>query len=87
MNMNLSYILMDAKQYERSVAVRDKALEIKPNYPELWRNMWLTFLRAGRYNDATNAVSIWASGTGHNSEAATRLGRLLEFFFQLEQLV
>ena len=78
MNMNLSYILMDAKQYERSVAVRDKALEIKPNYPELWRNMWLTFLRAKRYDEATEAIAIWATGTGRNPDAATRLGRQLQ---------
>ena len=78
MSMNLSYILMDAKQYERSIAIRDRALEIKPNYPELWRNMWLTFLRAKRYDDATNAIAIWASGTARNPEAATRLGRELQ---------
>ena len=78
MAMNLSYILMDARQYERSVAVRDVTLEIRPNYPELWRNMWLTFLRAGRYDEATNALAVWANGTGHNSYTATRLGRLLE---------
>ena len=78
MNMNLSYILMDARQYERSIAVRDVALELQPDYPELWRNMWLTFLRAKRYDDATNAISIWASGTGRNAQSATRLGHQLQ---------
>ncbi len=78
MYMNLSYILMDAKQYERSVAIRDRALELKPNFPELWRNMWLTFLRARHYDEATNAITIWANGSGRNPEAAMRLGRQLQ---------
>jgi tetratricopeptide (TPR) repeat protein len=78
MRMNLSYILMDARHYERSVKVRNETLELRPDYAELWRNMWLTFLRARRYDDATNALAIWASGTGRNPQAATRLGRQLQ---------
>lgn len=31
MNMNLSYILMDARQYERSITVRDMTLELQPD--------------------------------------------------------
>ena len=40
--------------------------------------MWLTSLRARRYEDATNALTIWASGTRRNTQTATRLGRLLQ---------
>jgi len=78
MRMNLSYIVADDHQYERAVRSRDEALEIWPDYWEAWRNIWLTFLRAGRYTDATDAVTRWADGTGRNPQAATRLGRLLE---------
>jgi len=78
MKMNLSYILMDARQYERSIKVRDETLELQPDYPELWRNMWLTFLRATLYGDATNAITNWARGTGRNPQAASHLGRLLQ---------
>ena len=78
MKMNLSYILMDDRQYERSIKLRDETLELQPDYPELWRNMWLTFLRAARYSDATHALSNWASGTGRNPQTATQLGRLLQ---------
>ncbi len=78
MNMNLSYILMDARQYERSVEIRDQTLKLQPDYPELWRNMWLTFLRADRYDEATDALTSWAIGTGLDPDAAVNLSRVLQ---------
>lgn len=78
MNMNLSYILMDARQYERSVEIRDETLKLQPDYPELWRNMWLTFLRADRYDEATDALTSWAIGTGRDPDAAVNLSRSLQ---------
>lgn len=78
MRMNLGYIAMDDRQYERSFKLHKETVEIKPDYWESWRNIWLIFLRAGRYADATDAVTQWASGTGRNRQAASRLGQLLE---------
>jgi len=78
MRMNLSYIVADDRQYERAVRLHEEALGIRPDYWESWRNIWLTFLRAGRYADATDAVTRWANGTGRIPKAATRLGQLLE---------
>lgn len=78
MKLNLAYILMDDRQYDRSIRLRDEALLLRPNYSELWRTMWLTMLRAGRYAEATVAVTHWARGTGRNLQAATHLGHLLE---------
>jgi len=78
MRMNLAYIVMDDRQYDRSIKLRDETFQLKPGYTEQWRNAWLTFLRAGRYVDATSAVTMWAKGTGRDARAATRLGQLLE---------
>ena len=87
MRMNLSYILADDRQYERAVKMRDEALTIRPDYWEAWRNIWLTFLRAGQYADATTAMQKWAEGTGRNPTAATQLGQLLEQHIKTEQAI
>jgi tetratricopeptide (TPR) repeat protein len=78
MKMNLSYILSDDHQYDRSVTLRNEALVIRPDYWEAWRNIWLTFLRAGRYTDASQAMTQWAKGFGIDPLAAERLSQLLE---------
>lgn len=75
---NLAYILADDRQYDRAIKFRDKALEIRPGHWEAWRNIWLNFLQAERYQDASGALRKWASGTRRNLLAATRLGELLE---------
>jgi TolB-like protein len=78
MKMNLSYILADDRQYDRAAKLHKEALEIRPDYFEAWRNIWLTFLRARRNTEATEAIIKWAEGTGRNPLAAARLGQLLE---------
>ena len=77
MSMNLSYIQMDAGLYELSIQTRDRTLHIKTDMFEQVRNMWLTFLRAGRYTDAVEALDTWARGTGRNAESAAKLSQLL----------
>jgi tetratricopeptide (TPR) repeat protein len=78
MKMNLSYILADDRQYDRAIELRDEALAIRPDYWEAWRNIWLTFLRARRYTDATQAMTKWTNGFGADPQAANRLSQLLE---------
>jgi len=78
MKMNLSYILADNHQYDRAVELHEEAMTIKPDYWDAWRNMWLTFLRAGRYTDASRALTQWTNGSGINSAAAKQLSQLLE---------
>ena len=78
MKMNLSYILADDQQYDRAVELCDEALAIRPDYWEARRNIWLTFLRAGRYTDASQALTQWTNGFGVDSQAAIRLSQLLE---------
>jgi TolB-like protein len=78
MRMNLSYILADDRQYDAAIRFQKEALEIRPDYFEAWRNIWLSYLRAGRYTDATMAIGKWAEGTGRDPSSTARLGELLE---------
>jgi TolB-like protein/Flp pilus assembly protein TadD len=87
MYMNLAYILMDAGDFDRSVELREATLRLRENLPELWRNSWLTLLRAGRYEDATFAMSQWAKGVGRDVRAAQELGHLLEGFHRTGEQV
>jgi TolB-like protein len=78
MTMNLAYILMDDGQFEETAKYRLLTLELRPDYTELWRNTWLTFMRAGEFDNATQALVNWAAGTGRDVDQARQLGRILE---------
>jgi TolB-like protein/tetratricopeptide (TPR) repeat protein len=80
MLMNLSYIQMDAGLFDDSLATRDRTLQVKSDMHEQMRNMWLTYLRADRYEEARGALLTWARGTGRELEAAEELGQLLMQF-------
>ena len=47
---------MDDGQFEEAAKYRLLTLELRPDYAELWRNTWLTFLRAGDFDSATQAL-------------------------------
>jgi TolB-like protein len=78
MTMNLAYILMDDGQFEETAKYRLLTLELRPDYTELWRNTWLTFMRAGEFDNATQALVNWAAGTGRDVAQARQLGSILE---------
>jgi TolB-like protein len=78
MTMNLAYILMDDGRFKEAAKYRELTLELRPGYTELWRNTWLTFMRAGEFENATQAVVNWAAGTGRDVDRARQLGRILE---------
>jgi TolB-like protein/cytochrome c-type biogenesis protein CcmH/NrfG len=78
MTMNLAYILMDDGQFEETAKYRLLTLELRPDYTELWRNTWLTFMRAGEFDKATQALVNWAAGTGRDVALARQLGSILE---------
>ncbi|MCH8058472.1 MAG: tetratricopeptide repeat protein [Proteobacteria bacterium] len=78
MTMNLAYILMDDGRFDESAKYRDIALQLRPNYTELWRNTWLTFMRAGQFENATQALVNWSGDTGRDVAEARQLGRILE---------
>ena len=78
MTMNLAYILMDDNRFEETAKYRELTLELRPDYSELWRNTWLTFMRAGEFDNATEALVNWAAGTGRDVVQARLLGNILE---------
>jgi TolB-like protein len=78
MTMNLAYILMDDGRFKESAKYRDLTLELRPNFTELWRNTWMTFMRAGEFENATEALVNWAAGTGRDVDQAEQLGRIIE---------
>ncbi|MCZ6707706.1 MAG: tetratricopeptide repeat protein, partial [Chloroflexi bacterium] len=76
MHMNLSYIYMDAGDFEKSIRIADEVWKRYPRYWEQMGNLFLTHLRAGRPADAATAMQLWAAGTGRDLEATDQLGRL-----------
>ena len=78
MTMNLAYILMDDGRFEETAKYRELTLELRPDYTELWRNTWLTFMRAGEFDNATEALVNWAAGTSRDVAQARQLGNILE---------
>ncbi len=74
MEMNLSYILMDSGDFDPAIETAHAILRRKPDYPELFGNLWLTYLRAGRPEDAADSILAWAAATGRDVEAAREIG-------------
>jgi hypothetical protein len=76
MHMNLSYIYMDAGDYEESIRIANETWERDPHYGEAMGNLFLTYLRAARPADAAKAMQFWAASTGRDVEATGEIGRL-----------
>ena len=68
---NLSYILMDAREFDESFAVGEAAVERFRDVDELYGRLWLAHLRAGRPEDAARYLVTWAEQTGRDPEAAS----------------
>ncbi|MGI9260632.1 MAG: hypothetical protein ACR2QR_01280, partial [Woeseiaceae bacterium] len=75
MQINLSYILMDAQQWDESFSIANQLLS-NGSYPSLLANKWIGALRTQRPNVAADLLSQWATATGRDVEAATALGQL-----------
>jgi TolB-like protein len=74
MQMNLSYIRMDAGQFDPAIDIARVVLQRKPDYSEQLGNLWLTYLRAGRPQEAAEVLGQWANATGRDAEAAAVIG-------------
>jgi len=68
--MNLSYILMDAGDFDASIRVAQENLERDPDYVEQHGNLWLTYLRSHRAEESVSSMVQWALLTGRDVEAA-----------------
>jgi TolB-like protein len=76
MRMNLSYIYMDAGDFDESIRIANETWERDPNYGEAMGNLFMTYLRAERPADAAKAMQLWAATTGRDVEATGQIGRL-----------
>lgn len=76
MAINLSYILMDARRWDASLAVAEPLLTAG-SYPSLLGNLWLGSLRARQPQRATLQLLDWAAATGRDRQAAAELGELI----------
>ena len=77
MSMNLSYILMEAENYEAAIRLAQETLRRTTTQGSQLRNLFLTYLRAGQPEGAAQALRDWAAATGRDGAAATEIGELL----------
>ncbi|MCH7895148.1 MAG: hypothetical protein IH907_11645 [Proteobacteria bacterium] len=76
MAMNLSYILADNSRFDEAFSLAQEVWERDPGLFELMGNLWLSMLRAGRVEDAVEAMRIWAVATERDEEAIERIANL-----------
>jgi TolB-like protein len=76
MRMNLSYIYMDAGDFEKSIRIANETWERDLHYGEQMGNLFLTYLRAERPERAAKAMQLWAAGTGRDVESVDQIGQL-----------
>jgi TolB-like protein len=74
MGMNLSYILMDAGDFDAAIELAHATLRRHSDQSEQLGNLWLTYLRAGRPEEAADVIRRWAAATGRDPEAARPVG-------------
>jgi adenylate cyclase len=74
MGRNLSYILMDAADFESSIEMSLLNMERHRDQYEQHGDLWLTLLRTGRPRDASRYLVEWAELTGRNAESARMVG-------------
>ena len=76
MAMNLSYILVDNSRFDEAFSLTQEVWEKDPGLSELMGNLWLSMLRAGRVEDAVEAMQIWAAATKRDLDAIEQVGLL-----------
>jgi len=84
--MNLSYIYMDAGDFEESIRIANETWERDPYYGEQMGNLFLTYLRDDRPADAAKAMQLWAASTDRDVEAVAQIGRLFIRYHQGESV-
>ena len=87
MQMNLSYMHMDAGDFDTAIKMAHDVRKRNPDYPLQFGNLYLTYLRAGRVAEAADAIQQWAVATGRDVEAATQVGQSFVYYQQTGQPV
>ena len=85
MRMNLSYILMDAGDFDTAIPMAHALLERSPGQYEQFGNLWLTYVRAGQPAGALEVIQHWAAVTGRDADAARQVGEAFVRYRQTGQ--
>lgn len=76
MRINLSYILLDAQEWNEAFSIADQLMS-NGSYPSLLGNTWVGALRSGQPEKAAELLHRWAAATGRDAEAAAAIGQLV----------
>ena len=66
---NLSYIHMDARNFERSMEIATG----HPDFPTIQRTSWIAYMRDGEFEKAVDPLIAWAETTGRDADAASQV--------------
>ncbi len=77
MQMNLAYILVDARQYDEAMSIAAQIAEEDPGYTAVRRNLFLHELRAGKIEDGTASLVTYTAIIGGDPVAARDIGDMM----------
>ena len=73
---NMSYIHMDAGNFERSMEIAPE----HPDFPTILRTSWIAYMRAGEFEKGADPLIAWAETTGRDADAASQIAeRIIDF--------
>jgi len=80
MQMNLAYILTDAREYDEALALAHAVVAARPGWVSQLRNAFLHELRAGKIDAGAAGLEHWAASEGRDVTAARDIGRLIVLY-------
>ncbi len=78
MRQNLAFILMEAREYDAALRELDRVRGSAPTFVITLRTVWNIQTRAGRYEEASEALESWLIRTGRDPDASARLADEVE---------
>lgn len=80
MPANLSYIHMDAGNFDEAIDLADELAAEYPNFPTVLRTSWLARMRAERFEEGAAPLRNWAELVGHDPEVASQIAeQIIDF--------
>jgi len=76
MNMNLAYILIDARLYDEALSIAQGLRRREPGFSALQRNLYLHELRSGRIEDGAQSFKNFNAATGGDPDAARAIANM-----------
>jgi TolB-like protein len=77
MRTNLSYIHMDARNFDQSIELVIQVAAESPDFLSVQRGLWQAQMRAGYYEAAKPSLLEWAERTGRDVEAIDQIADLI----------